>query len=142
MFAMGIGSFLTKFVEKRELEAFIRTELLLGLLGGLSVPLLYFLFQHQNNTQYQFTMLGLVFAIGLLTGLEIPLLARVMERYSPLKNNLADVLGFDYVGALAATLLFPFLLLPFFGLSRSSLLFRAANLLLVCAVCSFSRAPL
>ena len=35
MFAMGVGSFLTKFVKERELEAFIRTELLLGLLGGL-----------------------------------------------------------------------------------------------------------
>lgn len=142
MFAMGVGSFLTKFVKERELEAFIRTELLLGLLGGLSVPLLYFLFQHQNNTQYQFTMLGLVFAIGLLTGLEIPLLARVMERYSPLKDNLADVLGFDYVGALAATLLFPFLLLPFVGLYSSSLIFGAVNLLLGFGVCWFFREQL
>ncbi len=142
MFAMGVGSFLTKFVKKRELEAFIRTELLLGLLGGISVPLLYFLFQHQNNTQYQLTMLGLVFAIGMLTGLEIPLLARVMERYSPLKDNLADVLGFDYVGALMATLLFPFVLLPFVGLYSSSLIFGAVNLLLGFGVCWFFREQL
>lgn len=139
MFAMGVGSFLTKYVAERELEAFIRTELALGLLGGLSVPLLYFLFQHQTGTQYQFTMLGLVFLIGGLTGLEIPLLARVMERYSPLKDNLADVLGFDYVGALVATLLFPFLLLPFVGLYSSSLIFGAVNLLLGFGVCWFFR---
>lgn len=139
MFAMGVGSFLTKYVETRELEAFIRTELLLGLLGGLSVPLLYFLFQYQTGTQYQFTMLGLVFLIGGLTGLEIPLLARVMEKYSPLKDNLADVLGFDYVGALVATLLFPFLLLPFVGLYSSSLIFGAVNLLLGFGVCWFFR---
>jgi spermidine synthase len=134
MFAMGVGSFLTKYVGERELLAFIRTELLLGLLGGISVPLLYFLFKHQNNTQYQFTMLALTFAIGLLTGLEIPLLTRVMKSYSPMKDNLANVLGFDYVGALAATLLFPFLLLPFVGLYSSSLLFGAVNLLLGCGV--------
>lgn len=139
MFAMGVGSFLTKYIKKRELEAFIRTELLLGLLGGLSVPLLYFLFQHQNNTQYQFTMLGLVFFIGLLTGLEIPLLARVMKKYAPQNDALADVLGFDYIGALAATLLFPFLLLPFVGLYSSSLIFGAVNLLLGFGVCWFFR---
>lgn len=134
MFAMGVGSFGTKYVGDRELLAFIRTEILLGLLGGISVPLLYFLFQYQTNSQYQFTMLGLVFCIGLLTGLEIPLLARVMKTYSPLKENLANVLGFDYVGALAATLLFPFLLLPFVGLYSSSLIFGAVNLLLGCGV--------
>lgn len=139
MFAMGVGSFLTKYVGERELLAFIRTELLLGLLGGISVPLLYFLFQHQSNSQYQITMLGLTFAIGLLTGLEIPLLARVMKTYSPLKENLANVLGFDYVGALAATLLFPFLLLPFVGLYSSSLIFGAVNLLLGCGVAWFFR---
>lgn len=139
MFAMGVGSFLTKYVGKRELLAFIRTELLLGLLGGLSVPLLYFLFQHQTNDQYQLTMLGLTFAIGGLTGLEIPLLTRVMKSYSPLEENLANVLGFDYVGALAATLLFPFLLLPFVGLYSSSLVFGAVNLLLGCGVAWFFR---
>lgn len=142
MFAMGVGSFLTKYVKARELEAFIRTELVLGLLGGLSVPLLYFLFQHQNNTQYQFTMLALVFAIGALTGLEIPLLARVMKKYAPQNDALADVLGFDYIGALAATLLFPFLLLPFVGLYSSSLIFGAVNLLLGFGVCWFFRAEL
>ena len=139
MFAMGVGSFLTKYVGERELLAFVRTELLLGLLGGISVPLLYFLFQHQTNGQYQFTMLGLTFAIGLLTGLEIPLLARVMKTYAPLRENLANVLGFDYVGALAATLLFPFLLLPFVGLYSSSLIFGAVNLLLGCGVAWFFR---
>ncbi|MEM6769533.1 MAG: hypothetical protein AAF597_03015, partial [Bacteroidota bacterium] len=139
---MGVGSFLTKYVGERELLAFIRTEILLGLLGGVSVPLLYFLFQHQSNTQYQFTMLGLTFTIGLLTGLEIPLLARVMKTYSPLKENLANVLGFDYVGALAATILFPFLLLPFVGLYSSSLIFGAVNLLLGCGVAWFFRSEL
>ena len=64
MCAMGVGSFLTKYVEGRELEAFVRAEIALGLLGGASVPLLYWLFQYQTNTQYQWTMLALVFTIG------------------------------------------------------------------------------
>ncbi|WP_232826482.1 polyamine aminopropyltransferase [Lewinella sp. IMCC34183] len=142
MFAMGVGSFLTRYVEGRELEAFVRAEVLLGLLGGLSVPLLYFLFRFQTNDQYQWTMLAIVFAIGCLTGVEIPLLARVMKTYFPLRENLANVLGFDYLGALGATLLFPFLLLPFVGLYSSSLIFGGVNLLLGAGVCWFFRAQL
>ena len=142
MAAMGVGSFLTKYVDDRELEAFVRTEIALGLLGGASVPLLYWLFQFQTNAQYQWTMLALVFGIGALTGMEIPLLARVMKTYSPLKDNLANVLGFDYVGALGATLLFPFLLLPFVGLYSSSLVFGAVNLLLGLAVTLYFREQL
>ncbi|CAH1001288.1 Polyamine aminopropyltransferase [Neolewinella maritima] len=142
MCAMGVGSFLTRYVDGRELEAFVRAEILLGLVGGLSVPLLYFLFQFQTNGQYQWTMLVLVFVIGTLTGVEIPLLARVMKTYYPLRDNLANVLGFDYLGALAATLLFPFLLLPFVGLYSSSLIFGAVNLLLGAGVCWFFRESL
>ena len=139
MCAMGVGSFFTRYVGDRELEAFVTAEILLGLLGGLSVPLLYFLFQYQTSGQYQWTMLLLVFLIGSLTGVEIPLLARVMKTYYPLRDNLANVLGFDYLGALGATLLFPFLLLPFVGLYSSSLLFGAVNLLLGAGVCWFFR---
>ncbi len=139
MFAMGVGSWLTRYVRKNELLAFVRAETGLGLLGGLSVPLLYYLFQFQTNVQYQWTMLGLVFAIGCLTGVEIPLLARVMKTYYPLRENLATVLGFDYIGALFATLLFPFVLLPFVGLYASSLIFGAVNLGLGAAVAWFFR---
>ncbi len=142
LFAMGVGSFLTKYVADGELEAFVRVEVALGLLGGASVPILYWLFQFQTNGQYQWTMLAIVFAIGTLTGLEIPLLARVMKKYYPLKDNLANVLGFDYIGALGATLLFPFLLLPVVGLYSSSLLFGGINLLLGLAVTLFFREQL
>ena len=45
-------------------------------------------------------------------------------------NNLSNVLSLDYVGGLAATLLFPFVLLPFVGLFYSSLSFGIFNILL------------
>ena len=135
--AMGVGSFLTRYVRGRELLRFVQAEIGLGILGGLSVPLLYTLFQYQNSTQYQWSMLLLTFGIGMLTGVEIPLLARAMKHDTSLRDNLADVLGFDYIGALAATLLFPFLLLPFVGLYSSSLIFGSVNLLLGAAVAFF-----
>lgn len=130
MFAMGIGSLLSQYIGRQELGWFIAVEMLLGLLGGLAVPILYAAFQPLSGGQYQYLVLLLTFMIGGLTGLEIPLLARIMKRFYPLKENLAKVLGFDYIGALIATLLFPFVLLPFFGLFTSSLMTGGINILL------------
>ncbi|PHI18221.1 hypothetical protein CEQ90_18985 [Lewinellaceae bacterium SD302] len=130
MFAMGVGSFLSQYVRERELTYFVGVEIVLGLCGGFSVPLLYLTFPDLDNNQFQYLTLLLTFVIGLLTGYEIPLLARIMKKYYPLRSNLANVLGIDYLGALVATLLFPFILLPFLGLFRSSLLFGAVNVFL------------
>ena len=120
MAAMGGGSYLSKFINRRELAVFIAVELLLGLAGGAAVPLLYLGFDQLSIVGYQVLTLSLTALIGLLTGFEIPLLARIMKTYYPWNANLANVLSLDYLGALLATLLFPFLLLPFFGLFQSS----------------------
>ena len=42
--------------------------------------------------------------LGTLIGLEIPLLTRIARRYGSLRDTLANVLAFDYLGALAASL--------------------------------------
>lgn len=131
MAAMGLGSYLSKwFPERHLLPWFIGVEGLLGGIGGASVPLLYFFFGTLSAPGFQALVLGLTAAIGTLTGFEIPLLARIMEKHYPLRANLAKVMSLDYLGALAATLLFPFLLLPFFGLFRSSVFFGLVNILL------------
>lgn len=130
MAAMGVGSYLSKFIGERILLSFIWIELALGLIGGASVPILYGSFHQLTVGQYQVLMLVLTALIGILTGFEIPLLARIMKQYYPLKTNLANVLSLDYIGALAATLLFPFLLLPFFGLFRTSVSFGLLNIAL------------
>ena len=128
--AMGLGSFLSKFIGAKLLESFVRIEIALGLVGGLSVPLLYWLFSRVSTTEYQIIMLGLTAVIGTLTGFEIPVLVRLLKKYYPLESNLAYVLSLDYVGALAATLLFPFLLLPFIGTFKTSLIFGFINVAL------------
>ena len=131
MAAMGLGSYASKWFPERHLAAwFIAVEGFLGLIGGASVPLLYFFFTLLSPTGYQGLVIGLTVLIGTLTGFEIPLLARIMKKYYPLKENLANVMSLDYFGALLATLLFPFLLLPFFGLFRSSVFFGLVNVAL------------
>lgn len=127
MAAMGLGSFLSRLISDEGLLAkFVAAEILLGFLGGISVPLLYFVFAYTEL--YTVAMIGLTLAIGTLIGLEIPLLVRVMQRYYPLRVNLSNVLSVDYVGALVATLVFPFVLLPLLGVFRSSLAFGLVNM--------------
>ncbi|MFT7222835.1 MAG: spermidine synthase [Cellvibrionaceae bacterium] len=127
MATMGLGSYLSRMIgDGKLLHYFISAEILLGLVGGLSVPLLYFSFAYFDY--FQFTTLLLTSIVGLLIGLEIPLLSRLMSPYFVLKDNLSNVLSVDYLGALIATLLFPFLLLPFFGIFKTSLFFGLVNM--------------
>lgn len=130
MAAMGLGSYLTKLITDELLDWFVKIEIALGLIGGASVPILYFAYEQLTSSEYQFVTLAITFLVGLFTGFEIPLLVRILKTYYPLKSNLAYVLSLDYIGALIATLLFPFLLLPFVGTFRTSIAFGMVNILL------------
>ncbi len=130
MAAMGVGSFISKYIPDPLIVFFIGIEIALGLVGGLSVPTAYWAFEHTSAGGFQILVLGITFLIGMFTGLEIPLLARILKEYYPLRTNLANVLSLDYIGALMATLLFPFLLLPKMGLFRTAIGVGLLNILL------------
>ena len=49
LFAMGIGSYLSKFIRRNEIAVFIQVELLVGLVGGCSAGLLFLLFAEVNS---------------------------------------------------------------------------------------------
>jgi spermidine synthase len=78
---------------------------------------------------FRLTLYGLVLLIGILVGLEIPLIMRILKREVAFKDLVAQVLTFDYIGALAVSVLFPLLLAPHLGLVRSALLFGLLNAL-------------
>jgi spermidine synthase len=126
LFAMGIGSWLSKYVGGNLLVRFIQIELMVGLLGGLSAGLLFLLFTLHEGP-FRFALYGLVLLIGILVGLEIPLIMRILKREVAFKDLVAQVLTFDYIGALAVSVLFPLLLAPHLGLVRSALLFGLLN---------------
>ena len=132
LFAMGIGSWLSKHVGGASVPAllarFIQIELLVGLLGGLSAGLLFLLFTLHEGP-FRFALYGLVLLIGILVGLEIPLIMRILKREVAFKDLVAQVLTFDYIGALAVSVLVPVLLAPHLGLVRSALLFGLHNAL-------------
>jgi spermidine synthase len=65
--------------------------------------------------------------MGVLVGLEIPLLMRIVKDRYNFRDVISHVLTFDYLGALAASLIFPILLVPRLGLVRSAMLFGLIN---------------
>lgn len=125
LFAMGIGSYLSRFIERHLAEKFIDIEYAVAVLGGVSAPLLFFSFA--NLSYFQVVLYGTVFGIGTLVGLEIPLLMRLLKDYLDFKELVSRVLAFDYIGALVASLLFPLFLVPRLGLIRTSFLFGIFN---------------
>ncbi len=127
MAAMGLGAYISRLIKKDMLYKFIQVEILLGVIGGISVPFLYFLFSEVGYAGFNWIVIMTIGVIGTLTGLEIPMLTAVMEKLYPSDKNLSDVLSLDYLGALAATLLFPFFLLPWVGVFLSSLIFGFVN---------------
>jgi spermidine synthase len=125
LFAMGIGSWLSRFIETNLAERFVDVELAVAILGGVSAPLLFFTFA--NLSYFNIVLYAVVIGIGTLVGLEIPLLMRILKDELDFKELVARVLALDYVGALVASILFPIFLVPTLGLVRTSLVFGILN---------------
>lgn len=125
LFAMGVGSYLSRFIERSVAERFIEIELGVAVIGGFSAPLLFLTFAYVSY--FGIILYSTVFLIGTLVGLEIPLLMRILKDELDFKELVSRVLALDYVGALVASLLFPIFLVPKLGLNRTSLLFGLLN---------------
>ncbi|MGM7422248.1 polyamine aminopropyltransferase [Cellulosimicrobium sp. CpK407] len=127
LFGMGLGSLLAPRLQRTAGLSFVRNELVLSLLGGTSVLALFWAYASTELAWVVFVILSL--AIGTAIGVEIPLLVAVLkERGSEGSVSLlSKVLALDYFGALAASLLFPFLLLPYLGLVRTAFAVAVLN---------------
>ena len=125
LFAMGVGSALSRYFNKGLARRFVWIELVLAMVGGFSSALLMLAFAYTQG--FQVVLYAMVLVMGTLVGLEIPLLMRIVqERYS-FRDVIAHVLTFDYLGALGASLIFPIVLVPRLGLVRSALFFGLIN---------------
>ncbi len=126
LFAMGVGSWLSRFFERQLPAHFLRIELLVALAGG-SLPGILFLANAYTPGAFRFLLYVMVAVVGILVGLEIPLVMRILKREVALKDLVSQVLTFDYLGALAVSVAFPLLLVPQLGLIRTGLLFGLLN---------------
>ena len=127
MFAMGVGSYLSRFFHLHLIESFVYVELALGIVGGICSISLFMIFPYAPWL-YTFAMFGFIFLIGVLVGLEIPLLTRVLAERSGTRRSIADVMSLDYVGALIGSVAFPLLLLPSLGLITASFAIGLINI--------------
>src|SRR5438552_12470846 len=125
LFALGVGAWLSRFIETSLAPKFIEVELAVALLGGASAPLLFL--GSSRLSCFPVVLYGVVFALGALVGLELPLLMRILKDVLDFKELVSRVLTFDYLGALVASLLFPLFLVPKLGLVRTSLVFGILN---------------
>jgi spermidine synthase len=128
LFAMGVGAHLSKYVaEKDVLARFIDIELAVGLVGGVSAALLFMTYSWMT-APFRAMLYTLVFMVGALVGMEVPLVMRALNARDTAFNELVSrVLTFDYLGALAVSLLFPLVLAPYLGLVRTGFLFGMLN---------------
>jgi spermidine synthase len=127
LFAMGIGSWLSRFIHNNLLTWFIRVELLVGMIGGFSAGMLFVLFE--QIVYFRVLLYFLVVITGTLVGLEIPLLMRVLKDRIHFDELVSRIFTFDYIGALFASLLFPLLFIPYLGLLRTSFFFGILNVI-------------
>ncbi len=126
LFAMGMGSWLSRFFDRQLPAHFLRIELMVALVGG-ALPALLFLANAYTPGAFRFLLYTLVLMVGTLVGLEIPLVMRILRRNVALKELVSQVLTYDYLGALAVSLAFPLVLVPQLGLIRTGLLFGVLN---------------
>src|SRR5688572_32390990 len=67
LFSMGVGAFLSRYFNRNLLRWFIQIELLVGMVGGFSAPLLFILFPVASS--FRLILYAFVFLTGTLVGL-------------------------------------------------------------------------
>ena len=125
LFALGIGSFLTKYLEKNLADRFVAIELAVAVAGGFSA--LALMFAYGSPLWFRPVLYLVIIMVGTLVGIEIPLLMRILKDELEFKDLLAKVLAWDYVGALLVSLVFPMVMVPRMGMVRSALALGALN---------------
>ena len=128
MFAMGVGSWISKFFDKEYIRNFVTIEIVIALVGGISSTLLFMAFPFARPL-YELTMYTLILVIGALVGMEIPILTALLSQKNEVRDSIANVMSLDYLGALIGSVAFPLLLLPSLGLVQSSFAIGLINIL-------------
>ena len=127
MFAMGVGSLVSKYFDDNYVRNFICIEIVIALIGGVSSILLFMAFPFVR-VLYELVMYSLILMIGALVGMEIPILTTLLSEKASTKESIANVMSLDYVGALIGSVAFPLLLLPSLGLLQSSFAIGLINI--------------
>lgn len=127
MFSMGVGSLIAEGRRvAHPVVALLKIELLLTLTGGFSVLVLLAL-NSVDSPDILFSALAhlLIVVIGVLTGVETPLLVELKSLEQ--RKAESSIIGVDYLGAFAGTVVFAFVFYPRVGLIATAFYVAALN---------------
>ena len=125
MFSMGLGSRISKSFETHLTEKFLILEFILSIVVSF-VPLLVYTASAYTQS-LPVLIYGCSIAIGMLIGMEIPLVTRINDQYEDLRVNISKVLENDYYGSLIGGIFFAFVGIPFLGINYTPFILGLVN---------------
>jgi spermidine synthase len=125
LFALGVGSFCSRYIREPFSMILVQTGYGVGFLGGLSTTMLWLLFAWGSG--FYVGVYLLILAIGVLVGLQLPLVMRQLHSRLKFKELVSGVLALDYGGAVIVSVAFPLFLVPRLGLTYTALVFGILN---------------
>jgi spermidine synthase len=125
LFSMGLGSRFSKGIKTHLVEKLIIVEFTLSILTSLSALLVYTVSAFTDYTGFFIYLMSI--AIGVMIGLEIPLVTRINQQYESLRVNIASVMEWDYFGSLVGGVFFAFIGLPLLGISYTPFVLGVTN---------------
>ena len=130
LFSMGFGSRLSRYLNKNLLQKFIYIEFTLSLLTAFVSVITYLASAYYGATGLVIYTLSIL--VGLLIGMEIPIVMRLNNAFEELKVNVSSVMEKDYYGSLLGGVFFAFIGLPYLGLTYTPFILGAINFMVAC----------
>ena len=127
LFSMGLGSRWSKKLENDILGSFIVIEFFLSVIASNITTIVYSFFAIYGEPI--FIIYGLSILVGILIGMEIPLVIRLNNQFQSLKVNISSAMENDYYGSLAGGVFFAFFGLPYLGLTYTPVILGTVNFL-------------
>jgi len=125
LFSMGLGARISKHINKDLLPKFIFIEFILSIFVSFSSLFVYLIAAYSNYLGILIYTLSIM--VGLLIGMEIPIVIRLNDKFEDLKVNISSVLEKDYYGSLVGGVFFAFVGLPFLGLTYTPFVLGSLN---------------
>lgn len=130
LFSMGLGSRISRYISGDLLKRFIYIEFILSLLTAFVSVITYLSSAYYGDNTI--IIYGLSILVGLLIGMEIPIVMRLNDEHEELKINVSSVMEKDYYGSLLGGVFFAFIGLPYLGLTYTPFILGSINFLVAC----------
>ena len=132
LFSMGLGSRISRSFEKDLLRKFILIEFTLSILSAFVSVIAYSASAYYGHPGVPIYLMSVV--IGLLIGMEIPIVIRLNDQFEALRVNVSAVMENDYYGSLLGGVFFAFVGLPYLGLTYTPFILGSINFLVACSL--------